>query len=68
MSNTATENHLRNEIDILNKETQHKDATIKKLESLIEKLQEDAVTRRQALDVQVRDFMQVDAPSRSIVG
>lgn len=52
----ANENHLRNEISLLTKEIQGKDETIKKLDSLIEKLQEDATTRRQALDARVCIF------------
>jgi len=45
---------LRNEVDLLTKELQTKDSTIKKLDIIIEKLQDDASLRRQALDAQVR--------------
>lgn len=50
----ANENHLRNEISLLTKEVQGKDDTIKKLDSLIEKLQEDATAKRLTLDARVR--------------
>lgn len=53
---SANENHLRNEVALLARELQAKDETIKKLDSLIEKLQEDATTKRQALDARVRTF------------
>lgn len=52
----VSENHLRSEIDILAKEVQSKDSTIKKLELIIEKLQDDAALRRQTLNEQVRIY------------
>lgn len=54
---SANENHLRTEISLLTKEVQTKDETIKKLDSLIEKLQDDTNSKRQALDARVRIFL-----------
>lgn len=57
---------MRNEIDILNRELQTKEATIRKLEGLIEKLQEDANIRRLTIDAQARIVVALYRRSRLI--